>query len=671
MRLYDARGRLTGLSPRVRGNRHVAGASRGGARSIPACAGEPAWICSPLSCAQVYPRVCGGTDRMARRARTATGLSPRVRGNHRAVSRGAGPEGSIPACAGEPWSGLRGPTPTTVYPRVCGGTAGLYDGTNFYWGLSPRVRGNRSSRPSAVPRRGSIPACAGEPRRCSRSGGQREVYPRVCGGTPAGLTEPQQAQGLSPRVRGNRIRHLRATPAAGSIPACAGEPYAIQRPGSCARVYPRVCGGTANAFQLPYSGQGLSPRVRGNLHFLAVRDEDDGSIPACAGEPTPGSMIRPSRTVYPRVCGGTPLPIHGRTALGGLSPRVRGNPGPVPEHVDEAGSIPACAGEPRGRARTGCPSRVYPRVCGGTGYRASNPANGEGLSPRVRGNPPTWRRGTRRARVYPRVCGGTSPGRAGRAALRGLSPRVRGNHADSYHRIRLEGSIPACAGEPGSVTSTAAGPRVYPRVCGGTARGWPRCGARPGLSPRVRGNHPNGGRPAPCRGSIPACAGEPRAALGGRQRRGVYPRVCGGTADKLPGAGQHWGLSPRVRGNRYGCGRRMRRMRSIPACAGEPPTPPRRRSGRGVYPRVCGGTEMAAVRAASVWGLSPRVRGNHRCGGQIPRANGSIPACAGEPPMWRTTGGPRRVYPRVCGGTPRDGRPPARHQVYPRVCGGT
>ena len=70
-------------------------------------------------------------------------------------------------------------------------------------GLSPRVRGNRSRRSGFYRHRRSIPACAGEPdsglRRMTDSG----VYPRVCGGTSACPRPPDDAHGLSPRVRGN------------------------------------------------------------------------------------------------------------------------------------------------------------------------------------------------------------------------------------------------------------------------------------------------------------------------------------------------------------------------------------------------------------------------------------------------------------------------------------
>ena len=50
-----------GLSPRVRGNHHVVEYDIRTGRSIPACAGEPAWDERVQSEIKVYPRVCGGT----------------------------------------------------------------------------------------------------------------------------------------------------------------------------------------------------------------------------------------------------------------------------------------------------------------------------------------------------------------------------------------------------------------------------------------------------------------------------------------------------------------------------------------------------------------------------------------------------------------------------------
>ena len=132
-----------------------------------------------------------------------------------------------------------------------------------------------------------------------------EVYPRVCGGTVMELLALVALPGLSPRVRGNRRRHRRSVRPAGSIPACAGEPSGVGIGVRCDTVYPRVCGGTVvGRFRLPALG-GLSPRVRGNRGVAAVGDVVRGSIPACAGEPGPAGWAIWPRGVYPRVCGGT------------------------------------------------------------------------------------------------------------------------------------------------------------------------------------------------------------------------------------------------------------------------------------------------------------------------------------------------------------------------------
>ena len=51
-----------------------------------------------------------------------------------------------------------------------------------------------------------------------------------------------------------------------SIPACAGEPILLGRSPAPGWVYPRVCGGTALPMTVTSLAKGLSPRVRGNLY---------------------------------------------------------------------------------------------------------------------------------------------------------------------------------------------------------------------------------------------------------------------------------------------------------------------------------------------------------------------------------------------------------------------
>ena len=71
---------------------------------------------------------------------------------------------------------------------------------------------------------GSIPACAGEPHSALYANCTRRVYPRVCGGARGGHLSRRARQGLSPRVRGSLVLQYEPTRVGGSIPACAGEP---------------------------------------------------------------------------------------------------------------------------------------------------------------------------------------------------------------------------------------------------------------------------------------------------------------------------------------------------------------------------------------------------------------------------------------------------------------
>ena len=71
------------------------------------------------------------------------------------------------------------------------------------------------------------------------------------------------------------------------------------------------------------------------------------------------------------------------------------------------------------------------------------------------------------------------------------------------------GSIPACAGEPICQRFSSPAWGVYPRVCGGTDDTKYQYELAAGLSPRVRGNPPQGLGTVVHIGSIPACAGEP------------------------------------------------------------------------------------------------------------------------------------------------------------------
>ena len=332
--------------------------------------------------------------------------------------------------------------------------------------------------------------------------------------------------------------------------------------------------------------------------------------------------------------------------------------------------------------------------------------------------------------VYPRACGGTAFCLRPRRNCAGLSPRLRGNLILAVSTSTPFGSIPAPAGEPGSMGMALLGQPVYPRACGGTSTCATYIAAHKGLSPRLRGN-PCHTAPSPCstwglsprlRGnrqrafdlalvqrSIPAPAGEPFSTPPGNCATKVYPRACGGTEPRWRVLSLPEGLSPRLRGNP----RRVRRTRvpatvypracggtipdrcvgedfkglsprlrgnldgrrgeypllgSIPAPAGEPRVCQDFTLHPRVYPRACGGTQDEVTAIVREEGLSPRLRGNPEVGNDSGTHQGSIPAPAGEPFSPVPSSVLTGVYPRACGGT----RAPEclGSGVYPRACGG-
>ena len=177
--------------------------------------------------------------------------------------------------------------------------------------------------------------------------------------------------------------------------------------------------------------------------------------------------------------------------------------------------------------------------------------------------------------------------------------------------VSLQGSIPACAGEPMDQARWLQMGGVDPRVCGGAGAVWAPVMLSRGRSPRVRGSQQLIVAPQVGAGSIPACAGEPRGVQDLVERMRVDPRVCGGA--RRPGRADRWarGRSPRVRGSQSSGVVPHIMQRSIPACAGEPKVGVADKLLLEVDPRVCGGAYSIAHGPCAIEGRSPRVRGSH------------------------------------------------------------
>ena len=274
-----------GLSPRRRGNLvegEVAPLERG---PIPAQAGEPTPTRTSLRRPRAYPRAGGGTDAEIDAEYDAAGLSPRRRGNPRLP-----PPRRFFARA---------------YPRAGGGTASITSLKAADAGLSPRRRGNRELFAWGFLVVGPIPAQAGEPRHRELPRVGFGAYPRAGGGTRGLAGDRRHAVGLSPRRRGNLSNWPNSLRFHGPIPAQAGEPRSRTFFAVSARAYPRAGGGTRDESGAEHCAEGLSPRRRGNLVRHAQQPSGDRPIPAQAGEPGSAMPNSRHRRAYPRAGGGT------------------------------------------------------------------------------------------------------------------------------------------------------------------------------------------------------------------------------------------------------------------------------------------------------------------------------------------------------------------------------
>ncbi len=190
-------------------------------------------------------------------------------------------------------------------------------------GRSPRMRGSLCAKRLVGGRVGSIPAHAGQPSPSSPSRAPSRVDPRACGAAGSNVYWHGLIQGRSPRMRGSHVEEPAREIGRGSIPAHAG-----------------------------------------SLSVLRDRRRGRGSIPAHAGQPFDRSTLGLRYGVDPRACGAAFDSDLRKHTSQGRSPRMRGSRAHVRHGSDEAGSIPAHAGQPTGSLHPGSCSGVDPRACG-------------------------------------------------------------------------------------------------------------------------------------------------------------------------------------------------------------------------------------------------------------------------------------------------------------------
>ena len=413
-----------------------------------------------------------------------------------------------------------------------------------------------------------IPAWAGNTGERSRISASASVHPRV-GGEHA---QPSMAElrliGSSPRGRGTHpdvvvdMSPARFIPAwAGNTPGCGGRHVA-------GAVHPRVGGEHRSRRSTSRISYGSSPRGRGtpvkSLYDLAR----SRFIPAWAGN-TPRRVIR--RVIYavhPRVGGEHTIRGVSCGGYGGSSPRGRGTLFYISCNPLILRFIPAWAGNTR-RARVAMVDQsVHPRVGGEHRTTRHQPRHRRGSSPRGRGTRGVVHDGHLCVRFIPAWAGNTPRGWLG-GDPETVHPRVGGEHLPSAPSIpSTRGSSPRGRGTPSIRFRDRQDARFIPAWAGNTPRP-PWCRSTPAVHPRVGGEHFTSAETAGVKSRfIPAWAGNTRPPCPPCPPCPVHPRVGGEHFDRQIFGDRHGGSSPRGRGTRADLRPRLRRMRFIPAWAG-------------------------------------------------------------------------------------------------------
>ena len=130
---------------------------------------------------------------------------------------------------------------------------------------------------------------------------------------------------------------------------------------------------------------GSSPRVRGTGFETAKKGEEDGIIPACAGNSNYCHIAIHHFRDHPRVCGEQGGWSDELNTATGSSPRVRGTVSRRIAFLYAGGIIPACAGNSAYLHGHGRDTWDHPRVCGEQCQIVQSAHAPVGSSPRVRG----------------------------------------------------------------------------------------------------------------------------------------------------------------------------------------------------------------------------------------------------------------------------------------------
>ena len=314
----------------------------------------------------------------------------------------------------------------------------------------------------------------------------------------------------------------------------------------------------------------------------------------------------------------------------GSSPLARGTLLPAPASRPLGRFIPARAGNTRPRQPSPPPAPVHPRSRGEHSGAATMAGSRIGSSPLARGTPARSRRvgiarrfiparagntrrrrrAERRAAVHPRSRGEHSAGAGVAVAVSGSSPLARGTRCAGLRSGDRTRFIPARAGNTSGAASRSVSLPVHPRSRGEHAPGAGGIEGTGGSSPLARGTRTLLGMRRKSRRFIPARAGNTPRRSRSTPCCPVHPRSRGEHDRRRPRHRLAAGSSPLARGTPDLDREPRRRLRFIPARAGNTARRCRAAPPGPVHPPLARGTRVEQCVDARPQRFIPARAGN-------------------------------------------------------------
>ena len=361
-------------------------------------------------------------------------------------------------------------------------------------GSSPHTRGAHLHPVNELLKLRIIPAYAGSTEIIVVEDLFSQDHPRIRGEHHLQTWKGWSGNGSSPHTRGARLHGENKRVSRGIIPAYAGStataPAAIQ---AATWIIPAYAGSTTRTSTTPRGRPGSSPHTRGAHGKLRLIPCGVGIIPAYAGSTCTCWRAPRRASDHPRIRGEHVAWVAACQALRGSSPHTRGALDSREDDGPTLGIIPAYAGSTPTRLRPSDCLRDHPRIRGEHRGRAHRHRRPDGSSPHTRGaHKFRYSNGAGR-RIIPAYAGSTAhdPGDPSRHTDH---PRIRGEHRMLGDDTPLPGgSSPHTRGALSVLTVMLTGRGIIPAYAGSTQLA-ERGDLTAGDHPRIRGEHPSGGR---------------------------------------------------------------------------------------------------------------------------------------------------------------------------------